>query len=261
MLSGTFKLVGVIHLPPLPGAVNYRDLDLQKIAEIAANDAKTLAKCGFTHVMIQDGNDFPQPTKANIATIASLSAIGIKVREAIDIPLGVIVGHNDGPASVAISKAINADFIRVKVLVGVASGPNGWIEGCSVEVGLMKRLLNSDVEIWADSNEPTSQPLVSDKTWATYQALAFGGAKHVIITNDQGADLALQEIELVKSKINKQAEYFVGGRVTLETISQVVAKADGAIIGSAISRSGSSETFIDMKAAESFGAAVRHMII
>jgi hypothetical protein len=101
--------------------------------------------CLFTHVMNQDGNDFPQPTKVNIGTIASLSAIGIKVREAIDIPLGVIVGHNDGPASVAISKAISADFIRVKVLVGAASGPNGWIEGCSVEVGLMKWLLNSNI--------------------------------------------------------------------------------------------------------------------
>jgi hypothetical protein len=101
--------------------------------------------CLFTHVMNQDGNDFPQPTKVNIGTIASLSAIGIKVREAIDIPLGVIVGHNDGPASVAISKAISADFIRVKVLVGAAFGPNGWIEGSSVEVGLMKWLLNSNI--------------------------------------------------------------------------------------------------------------------
>jgi predicted TIM-barrel enzyme len=56
-------------------------------------------------------------------------------------------------------------------------------------------------------------------------------------------------------------EYLVGGGVTLETLSQVVAKADGAIIGSAISRTGSSETFIDVRAAESFGAAVGHRII
>lgn len=254
--ANSFKLVGVIHLPPLPGAVNYRDLDLRKIAEIAAKDARTLIKCGFTHVMIQDGNDFPQPTKANIATVASLSAIGMKVREAIDNPLGVIVGHNDGPASVAISKAIGANFIRVKVLVGVASGPNGWIEGCSVEVGSMKRLLESDVEIWADANEPTSHPLVSDKVWATHQALGFGGARNIIITSDQGAEFAIKEIEVVKSKVSRQADYIVGGRVTLETISLVLAKADGAIIGSAISKAGSSETFIDVRRAELFGAFV-----
>lgn len=251
-----FKLVGVIHLPPLPGAVNYCGEDLRKIAEIAANDAKTLITSGFTHIMIQDGNDHPQPTMANIATVASLSAIGVKVREAISEPLGVIAGHNDGPAAVAISKAIGADFIRVKVLVGVASGPNGWIEGCSFEVGSMKRLLESNVEIWADSNEPTSQPLFPNKEWATQQALAFGGATTIIITNDQGAKLALEEIESVRSQVAKQALYLVGGRVTLETIPMVLARADGAIIGSAISCSNSANTYIDTQAAQSFGQAL-----
>lgn len=248
-----FKLVGVIHLPPLPGAVNYRDLDIREIAQAAANDARTLVKCGFTHVMIQDGNDIPQATKASIGTIASLSAIGIKVREVIDVPLGVIVGHNDGPASVAIAKAIDADFIRVKVLVGVASGPNGWIEGCAYEVGSMKRLLESNIEIWADSNEATSKPFVEDKIWATKQALFLGGATNIIITDDRGVEFALDEIDFVKAKIEKKADYIVGGRVSLKTISKVVSRSDGAIIGSAISASESRSTFIDAKAAESFG--------
>jgi len=254
-----FKLVGVIHLPPLPGAANYRDLDIRKIGQIAANDARTLVKSGFTHVMIQDGNDIPQATRANIATVASLAAIGTKVREAIEQPLGVIVGHNDGPASVAIAKAIAADFVRVKVLVGVASGPNGWIEGCAYDVGAMKRLLESDVEIWADSNEATSKPFVEDKVWATKQALSFGGATRIIITNDLGAEFALDEIDLVRSQIKKKVDYIVGGRVNLENISKVAMKASGAIIGSAISSNQFITSFIDGKAAESFGAVILKM--
>ena len=254
-IKNKFKLVGVIHLPPLPGAVNYRDLDLRELAQVAAKDARTLVKSGFTHVMIQDGNDIPQATKASIGTIATLAAIGMKVREAIDVPLGVIVGHNDGPASVAIAKAIGADFIRVKVLVGVASGPNGWIEGCAYEVSSMKRLLESNIEIWADSNEATSKPFVEDKVWATKQALSLGGATNIIITDDRGAEFALDEIDLVKAKIEKNADYIVGGRVTLTTISQVASRANGAIIGSAISSNEFKNTLIDTKAAESFGAA------
>jgi uncharacterized protein len=253
--NSNFKLVGVIHLPPLPGAVNYQDLDIREIGKTAARDAQTLVECGFTHVMIQDGNDIPQATSANIGTIASLSAIGAKVREAIDAPLGVIVGHNDGPASVAIAKAIGANFIRVKVLVGVASGPNGWIEGCAFEVSSMKRLLESNVEIWADSNEATSKPLVEDKSWSTKQALFLGGATNIIITDDRGAQFALDEIDLVKGQIEKEAEYIVGGRVNLATINQVVTRSSGAIIGSAISGSEWSKSFINSKAAKSFGEA------
>jgi uncharacterized protein len=251
-----FKLVGVIHLPPLPGAANFDAMDIRKIAKMAANDAQTLVDSGFTHVMIQDGNDIPQPTKANIATVATLSAIGMKVRDAINEPLGVIVGHNDGSASVAIANAINADFIRVKVLVGVSSGPNGWIEGCAHEVALMKKFLDSHIELWADSNEVTSKSIIEDKVWATQQALSFGGATNIIITNDLGAIEALNEIDFVKTKINSSTKYIVGGRVNLKTISQVASRADGAIIGSAISNNNSQTSLIDASVAEAFGKAL-----
>ena len=76
-IQNKFKLVGVIHLPPLPGAVNYRDLDLRELAQVAAKDARTLVMSGFTHVLILDGNDIPQATKASMGTIASLAAIGM----------------------------------------------------------------------------------------------------------------------------------------------------------------------------------------
>lgn len=252
-----FKLVGVIHLPPLPGAVNFQNLDIREIAKIAANDAANLVKAGFTHVMIQDGNDFPQPTSAHIATIASLSAVGLAVREAIEVPLGVIAGHNDGAASVAIGKAIGADFIRVKVLTGVASGPNGWIQGCAHEVGAMKRLLESDIEVWADANEVTSKPLVADKTWAARESLNFGCADKIIITNDLGAEFALQEIENIESSIASKIDFIVGGRVTLAKMPMVLKGSSGAIIGSAINVSGLSETFVDIKSAEAFGRSLK----
>lgn len=251
-----FHLVGVIHLPPLPGAVNFRDLRIRDLASIAADDAQALADCGFTHVMIQDGNDMPQPTRANVATVASLSAIGAKVREAVNIPLGVIVGHNDGAASVAIGKAIGADFIRVKVLTGVSSGPNGWIEGCAVEVSEMKRLLESDIEIWADANEVTSRPVHSDKTWAAKQALHFGNAQKIIITNDEGPERALREIEEVSSNLGGKVDYLVGGRVSLETIDLVIHGSQGVIIGSAINTGNASGPLIDSKKAKAFGAMV-----
>lgn len=251
-----FKLVGVIHLPPLPGAVNFQNLDVRKIARIAAKDAANLVKAGFTHVMIQDGNDFPQPTSANIATIASLAAVGLAVREAIEAPLGVIAGHNDGAASVAIGKAIGADFIRVKTLTGVASGPNGWIQGCAHSVGAMKRLIESEIEIWADANEVTSKPIFPDKTWAARESLNFGGAAKIIITNDLGSEFALQEIEVVRSNIGAKVDYIVGGRVTLAKLPMVIKAAEGAIIGSAINVSGLPQTLVDIKTAEAFGRAL-----
>jgi len=254
--NSKFQLVGVIHLPPLPGAVNFRDLEVRNIASIAANDAQVLMDSGFTHVMIQDGNDMPQPTRASVATIASLSAIGAKVRDAIKIPLGVIVGHNDGAASVAIGKAIDADFIRVKVLTGVSYGPNGWMEGCSAEVGLMKRLLESDIAIWADANEVTSRSLNEDKTWSAQQAINFGGAQKIIITHEDGPESALKEIKTAQSNVGKSTDFLIGGRVSLTTIGAVMKAAQGAIIGSAINNELGSDAFINSTNAQAFGRSL-----
>ncbi|MEI6405634.1 MAG: BtpA/SgcQ family protein [Actinomycetes bacterium] len=248
-----FSLVGVIHLPPLPGAANFQNFDIRKLAREAARGAQTLVDCGFTHVMIQDGQDFPQPTLAHQGTIASMSAIGLQVREAISVPLGVIVGHNDGPGSVAIAKAIAADFVRVKTLTGIASGPNGFIEGCATQVALTKQLLKSDVEVWADAQEATSIPLVADKVLAARYAVDFGGANRVIVTSDAGPDVAADEIAQMRASLKGQTDYIIGGRVTLGNFATVIGQVDGVIIGSAISSKSNDGTLIDEDTARKFG--------
>ncbi len=59
----SFRLVGVLHLPPLPGAVNYTGVPVREIAERAAADAVALRDAGFTHVMVQDASDMPQAVR------------------------------------------------------------------------------------------------------------------------------------------------------------------------------------------------------
>lgn len=251
-----FRLVGVLHLPPLPGVANYRRFDFSQISEIFAKNAKTLENAGFTHIMIQDGNDNPQPIKANIATIAALTRIGIKVRESIAIPLGVIIGHNDGAASVAIAHAIQAQFVRIKVLTGVSIGPTGLIEGCALEVAQIKRELDAEIEVWADVHEATSRVIVGDIAWAANEAVVFGGADKLIVTRDSGVTDALMDIAKLRIEIGDQYPVLVGGRVSLATIRDVISGSDGAIIGSALQDSDKSNLRIDEAKAQAFGMAL-----
>lgn len=229
-----FRLVGVLHLPPLPGAANYRGASVGEIAEAAATDAGILQSAGFTDVMVQDAGDNPQPTRVGAATVAALAVVGAAVRAATNVGLGVIVGHNDGAASVAVAHAVGAQFVRVKVLTGVSVGPGGFIEGCSLEVAQMKRLLGSDVDVWADVHEATSAALVGAMPWAAAQSLAFGGADKLIVTRDSGVNDALEDIAGLKCAVGEGIDVLVGGRVTAATLPAVVAGADGAILGSVL---------------------------
>lgn len=255
-----FRLVGVLHLPPLPGAANYDGQPVAAMAEEAATDAKILASAGFTDVMVQDASDNPQPTFVGAPTVAALAVVGAAVRAATDLGLGVIVGHNDGAASVAVAHAVDAQFVRVKVLTGVSAGPTGLIQGCSLDVAQMKRLLGSGVEVWADAHEATSASLLGDTPWAAAQAVSFGGADKLIVTRDSGVADALEDIARVKAAVGAGIDVLVGGRVTGETLPTVVRGADGAILGSVLKTSTGSVPRVDAAKANHLGSLCRNSL-
>jgi uncharacterized protein len=235
-----FDLVGVLHLPPLPGAANYRGEPVLAIAADAAADARILDAAGFSSVMFQDASDIPQPVTVGPATVAAMSVIGAAIREATSLSLGVIAGHNDGESAVAIAHAVGAQFVRVKVLTGAAAGPAGVIQGCGLRVAHTKRLLGSDVTVWADIHETTSAPLAGSFEWEARQAVAFGGADRLILTRDSGVLDALNDIALLRETLPEPVGMIVGGRANLDTIDAVAESADGAIIGSALKGSADS---------------------
>jgi membrane complex biogenesis BtpA family protein len=252
-----FHLVGVLHLPPLPGAVNYEGAPVRAIAEAAAEDALILQNAGFTAVMIQDASDNPQPTLLNTATVAAMAAIGVIVKAHTTISLGVVAGHNDGPASVAIAHAIGAEFVRVKVLTGVSLGPTGWMEGCSLQVAQMKRLLGNTAQVWADAHEATSLALAGDVAWAADQALGFGGADKIIVTRDSGVLDAIDDIARVKAAVGSDVDVLIGGRVTGATLGSALRASNGAILGSVLKTGQGYDARIDEAVAVSLGSEYR----
>ncbi|MEA9983961.1 BtpA/SgcQ family protein [Subtercola sp. RTI3] len=255
---GAFRLVGVLHLPPLPGAANYAGAKVGELAEIAAVDARVLAESGFTDVMIQDASDNPQADRVGAATVAAMSVIGAAVRRAVTIPVGVVVGHNDGPSAVAIAHAIDAQFVRVKVLTGVSVGPTGFIEGCSHDVSLMKRMLGSAVEVWADAHEATSLALSGNTDWAAAEARSFGAADKIIVTRDSGVADAIDDIARLRAQFGSDAvDLLIGGRVTGATLAAAIAGSDGAILGSVLKTGSGHDARIDPVASRLLGEAVR----
>src|SRR6266487_1832426 len=185
---GSRTLVGMIHLPPLPGSTNYEGQPFDQIVEQAVRDARALQGAGFHAGIIQNTHDLPFTASAPPETVAFLSAVGWQIRREMDWPIGVNILKNDAPGALAVAAAVGARFVRLKVYVGAVLGAEGVLAPSAVDALRTRQRLGSKTEIWADLFDRTSVPLVPQPLeqiaeWAT----KFGGASAVIVSGDSWA--------------------------------------------------------------------------
>lgn len=230
---GSRALVGMIHLPPLPGSTNYMGQPLGQIVEQAVSDARALHAAGFRAGIIQNTHDLPFGATAPPETVAFLSVVGWEIRRELNWPIGVNILKNDAPGALAVAAAVGAEFVRLKVYVGAVLGAEGVLAPSAADALRTRQRLGSHTEIWADLFDRTSVPLVPQPLeqlaeWAT----KFGGASVVVVTGDSWTST----LEMARAARSALADTPValGGGVSLANVREALDVADVAIVGSAL---------------------------
>jgi membrane complex biogenesis BtpA family protein len=230
---GAQALVGMIHLPPLPGSTAYQGQPFDQIVDVAVRDARALRDAGFRAGIIQNTHDLPFTATVPPETIAFLAAVGWQIRRELHFPLGVNVLKNDAAAALAVAAAIDAAFVRLKVYVGAMLGAEGVLEPAAPTALRVRQRLGSPTEIWADLFDRTSVPLVAQPLeqlaeWAT----KFGGAAVLIVTGaDWSATLQMAQAARLGAP---ETPIAIGGGVTQANVREAFSCAEIAIVGSAL---------------------------
>ena len=112
----TKLLVGMLHLPPLPGSPLGRS-SLDAIESRLLSDAGVLSEAGFDAAILENYGDVPFfKDRVDPVTIAAMTRLAVAVhRGAGDLRLGINVLRNDAAGALAIAFAVDAAFIRVNV--------------------------------------------------------------------------------------------------------------------------------------------------
>jgi len=224
-------IVGMIHLPSLPGAANAGDWSIERIIELACGDARALADGGMDAILLQNAQDHPPRKTVPAATIAAYAVVAAAVRRVTELPIGISVLKSDPAASFAIAIAADARFVRLKTYVGAEIGAEGLVEGCAAEAVRLRREVGAEhrIEIWADAIQPTSKPVggasVADlASWC----VDFGQADRVVVT---GVNLAesIQFVEQARSRV--AVPVILGGGADEANAERALAASDGLIIG------------------------------
>ncbi len=241
-------LLGVVHLPPLPGSPRWRG-KLEEVAEQAIADAQAYERGGAGAVFIENFGDVPF-TKGAVPpeTVAAMAAVAGQVRAAIELPLGFNVLRNDAHAALALCVACGGEFIRVNVHTGAMLTDQGIIEGNAFETLRHRQRLCPKAQIFADVHVKHAVPLGNCTIEQSALDTLERGLADALIISGTGTGVAaeLADAQRVRAAC-PGAWILLGSGVRVDNVAEFLDVADGFIVGSSLKRAGRLSNPVDPK--------------
>ncbi len=253
---GVPRLIGMIHLGPLPGSPLFAG-DLDAIVAAAVRDAVTLEETGFGGLMIENFGDVPFFTDdVPKLTVAAMTRVVDAVRGAVELPIGINVLRNDAVAALSIAAATEASYVRVNVLNGVMYTDQGPIVGRAADVLRLRAEIAPAVAVMADVFVKHAVPPPGLTVEAATRDLAGrGGADIIVVSGSATGDSPdFDRVERVKAAAGS-TPVFIGSGMTSGNAPELLAIADGCIVGTALKRDGAPTNPVEAALATRFVAA------
>jgi membrane complex biogenesis BtpA family protein len=255
-------IVGMVHLPPLPGAPaaqadpGARRGTRPTWVRHAVREAETLVAAGFGAVLVENYGDAPFfKDRVPAETIAALTRAVSAVRDALParVAVGVNVLRNDALAAMSVAAAAGLDFIRVNVLSGAVATDQGVIEGRAADLSRLRARLAPAVRFFAVVRVKHARPLAPRPLeQEVHDLVQRGGADAVIVSGD-GTGLHVDADELAEVRAAAgAAAVLIGSGAAVENIARLLTSADGAIVGTSIKRGRHTTAPVDGRRARAF---------
>lgn len=226
-------VTAVIGCPPLPGSPLYERMARDVCCAYVDRELETLVAGGIKALMLQNIGDLPVPVTARAETIAWMAMLGARIRERFDGFFGVSLLEDDPVATLSIAQAAGANFVRLKVFVGVMTGPDGIREGTAYHAQRHRALLGArDIAIFADVYDRTRWPVEGDQFEAmVHEAIWYGKADGLVITG-RSPDQTFKLLQRARQVTD--VPLWVGGGVDELNVRKCLAHADGVIVATSL---------------------------
>jgi membrane complex biogenesis BtpA family protein len=263
--AGYPRLIGVVHLPPLPGSPGASRLSpsdaLGAAGLLAVKEAKQLVAAGFDGIILENFGDTPffkdqVPTE----TVSAFSIIAAAVRESVKVPVGLNLLRNCALQVLPIAAVTDCRFMRVNVLSGVAATDQGIVEGRAADLLRLRDNLSADVAIFADVHVKHARSLSSDSVaLAIEETAGRGGADAVIVSGaTTGRSVSLDVLKEATPAAKKAGvPLYIGSGATTENVATLLRSVDGIIVSSALRAKGKAGATLDSARIKAFIKAAK----
>ena len=256
-------IIGMVHLPPLPGSLNYDGRGLDPVIEWALRDVDTYQRAGVDGLIVENMWDYPYFVGEDVPPEA-MTAQAVAAREVVkaaNVPTGINVIHNGGPVTLSIALAAGATFVRICILTGARLWDTGELDhGCASRLLRHRKNLQAEhIKIFADVDKKHSLPFPGLDLETHIEWTDFYLADALIVSGRMTGDApSLEKVRKAK-ELSRGRPLLMGSGTSAENIADFLRHADGAIVGTSIKVDGQGENPVDAQRMAAYMRAVEQV--
>jgi membrane complex biogenesis BtpA family protein len=250
-------LIGMCHLLALPGRPRHdASGGIDRIVEAAARDVAALQEAGVDGLLFCNEHDLPYQKQVGVEAAAAMAAVVGRLRDRIALPFGVDLLW-DPRSALAVARATGASFVR-EVFTGVFDSDMGLLAPDFGDLAGYRHAIGADDVAVFTNITPESSRSVSNRPVAERaRGAAYLGVDALLISGPQaGVGAELTDVKEAKAAV-PDVPVLANTGVTHHTVEEVLALADGCIVGTSLKVDGSTWNPVDPERARLMVEIVR----
>ncbi|MGR3662568.1 MAG: BtpA/SgcQ family protein [Paracoccaceae bacterium] len=251
-------VIGMVHLGALPGSpLHDAEAGIDGLVAGARADLVALQAAGFDAVMFGNENDRPYEFDVDTASTATMAYVIGQLRGEITVPFGVNVLW-DPKSSIALAAATGARFVREIFTGTYASDMGPWTPDAGAAMRYRDRLGAQDVAMLYNVSAEFADSLDRRPLADRARSAVFSSIPDAVLVSGQitGEAAEMADLEAVKAVL-PDTPVLANTGVKHATVAEVLAVADGCVVGSALKIDGDTWKSVDADRAADFMDKVR----
>lgn len=258
-LFGTHKpVIGMCHLRAFPGDPGYDAArGMAWVVEMARADLLALQQGGVDAVMFSNEFSLPYLTKVETVTVACMAAVISELKPDLRIPHGVNVLW-DPAASLDLAVATGGRFVR-EIFTGVYASDFGlWNTSAGEVIRHQHAIAAQHIRLFFNVVPEAAVYLGGRDLADIARSTVFNARPDALCVSGltAGAETSVQTLKVVKATV-PEVPVFANTGVRLDNVTEQLAVADGAVIGTAFKADGSTWNAVEAARVKAFMTKVK----
>ena len=249
----TKPVIAMVHLGALPGSPLYdAQRGIDGLVEGARRDLDALQAAGVDAVMFGNENDRPYELKVDSASAAAMAYVVGRLAREINAPFGINLLWDAG-ASIAVATATGASFVR-EIFTGTYASDMGiWSPDAAAAMRYRDRLGRRDLALMFNVSAEFAYSLDRRSVADRARSAVFSSIPDAILVSGAitGEAARMEDLEETKRAL-PGTPVLANTGVKHAAVADVLAVADGIIVGSALKVDGVTWNPVDPDRASEF---------